>query len=111
MRISPGAAAVWSLAATLTASPTTIASPGPPVPTTTEPVLMPVLASSETPRSSSRRTFSRSSASRISAAARTARRASSSWTTGTPNTAITASPMYFSTVPPWRSMTSRMLAK
>jgi len=43
---------------------------------------------------------------RISAAARTARRASSSWTAGTPKTAITASPMNFSTVPPWRSRIS-----
>ena len=33
----------------------------------------------------------------------TARRASSSCTPGTPKTAITASPMNFSTVPPWRS--------
>ena len=40
------------------------------------------------------------SASRISAAARHARSASSSCATGTPNTAITASPMNFSTVPP-----------
>ena len=37
---------------------------------------------------------------RISAAARTARSASSSRTVGTPKTAITASPMNFSTVPP-----------
>ena len=42
-------------------------------------------------------------ASRISTAARTARRASSSCTAGNPNTAITASPMNFSTTPPWRS--------
>ena len=39
-------------------------------------------------------------ASRISTAARQARRASSSCNTGTPKTAITASPMNFSTVPP-----------
>jgi len=37
---------------------------------------------------------------RISPAARKARRASSSRTDGTPNTAITASPMNFSTDPP-----------
>jgi hypothetical protein len=42
-------------------------------------------------------------ASRISSAARTARSASSSCTAGTPKTAITASPMNFSTVPPWYS--------
>ena len=40
------------------------------------------------------------SASRIAAAARTARSASSSCTVGTPNTAITASPMNFSTALP-----------
>ena len=47
----------------------------------------------------------------MSAAARTARSASSSCTTGTPNTAITASPMNFSTVPPWRSMAWRIASK
>ena len=36
----------------------------------------------------------------ISSAARTARSASSSWTPGIPKTAMTASPMNFSTVPP-----------
>ena len=44
----------------------------------------------------------------MSAAARTARRASSSWAVGMPNTAMTASPMNFSTVPPWCSTTARM---
>ena len=39
------------------------------------------------------------------------RRASSSWIAGTPNTAITASPMNFSTVPPWRSSAARISAK
>ena len=39
-------------------------------------------------------------ASRILSAARTARSGSSSWATGAPKTAITASPMNFSTVPP-----------
>jgi hypothetical protein len=42
-------------------------------------------------------------ASRISTDARRPRNASSSCTTGTPNTAITASPMNFSTEPPCRS--------
>ena len=37
-------------------------------------------------------------------------RASSSRTDGTPNTAI-ASPMNFSTVPPWRSRITSMVAK
>ena len=36
----------------------------------------------------------------MTSAARTARSGSSSCATGTPNTAITASPMNFSTVPP-----------
>ena len=40
---------------------------------------------------------------RIASAARTARSGSSSCATGAPNTAITASPMNFSTVPPCRS--------
>jgi len=39
---------------------------------------------------------------RMLAADRAARSASSSWTTGTPNIAITASPMNFSTMPPYR---------
>jgi hypothetical protein len=50
-------------------------------------------------------------ASRISIAARQARRASSSCTLGTPKTAITASPMNFSTVPPCRSMISFIRSK
>ena len=45
----------------------------------------------------------RSNPSRIARAARTARSASSSRATGAPNTATTASPMNFSTVPPKRS--------
>lgn len=47
----------------------------------------------------------------ISTAARTARRASSSWATGRPKTAETASPMNFSTRPPWRSTAPRATAK
>ena len=42
-------------------------------------------------------------ASRIRTAARSARNASSSCATGTPNTATTASPMNFCTVPPYDS--------
>ncbi len=55
-----------------------------------------------TPQSRSSSSFSPARRSRISAAARTARSASSSCRTGIPNTAITASPMNFSTVPSWR---------
>jgi len=48
--------------------------------------------------------------SRIASAARTARSGSSSWETGAPKTAITASPMNFSTVPPCRSSSARSCA-
>jgi hypothetical protein len=47
----------------------------------------------------------------IANAARTARSSSSSCATGTPNTAITASPMNFSTVPPNRSISSTIASK
>jgi hypothetical protein len=47
---------------------------------------------------------------RISAAARAARSASSSWRCGRPNTATTASPMNFSTRPPCRSAAARTRA-
>jgi hypothetical protein len=57
------------------------------------------------PHRASSSAFSSSSASRASTAARAARSASSSDATGIPNTAITASPMNFSTVPPCRSST------
>ena len=45
--------------------------------------------------------------SRIARAARTARSGSSSCASGAPKSAITASPMNFSTVPPWRSNSER----
>ena len=48
----------------------------------------------------------RSTRSTISSAARTARSASSSCATGVPQTAMTASPMNFSTMPPWRCTAS-----
>ena len=44
-------------------------------------------------------------------AARTARRPSSSWASGTPKMATTASPMNFCTRPPWRSTAERISAK
>ena len=47
----------------------------------------------------------------MSSAARTARSASSSWSRGTPNTAITASPMNFSTTPPWRCTAACIASK
>ena len=98
-RISPFGAACSRRAATLTASPVTRVSPSPP--TTTSPLLIPIRASNSCA----------AIASRISAAARTARSASSSCETGMPKTAITASPTNFSTDPPWRSMIARRSSK
>ena len=99
IRISPLDAACSSRAATLTASPVTRVSPSPP--TTTSPVLIPIRASRPCA----------ATASRISAAARTARSASSSCETGIPKIAITASPTNFSTEPPCRSRISRRSSK
>jgi hypothetical protein len=87
---SLGSAACCSRAATLTASPVASRSS---VPVTTSPVLTPIRPSMP----------SCGKALRISTAARQARNASSSCTAGTPKTAITASPMNFSTEPPWCS--------
>jgi hypothetical protein len=110
-RIAPGAAACSRRAATLTASPVAKNSPPAESPATTSPVLMPVRTSSVSPRSCESSSFRPASASRISAAARTARRAPSSCSSGIPKTAIIASPMNFSTVPPWRSNTVRISSK
>ena len=96
-RISPAPAACSSRAATLTASPVTSVSPSP---ATTAPVLTPIRASSP----------SSCTTSRNSTAARVARSASSSVATGIPNTAITASPTNFSTLPPCRSSTPRAVS-
>ena len=49
--------------------------------------------------------------SRSSSAAASARSASSPCAAGSPNTAMSASPMNFSIVPPWLSTTSRPIAK
>jgi hypothetical protein len=95
---SPGSAACSNRAATLTASPVASRSS---VPVSTSPVLTPIRPS----------TPSSGNASRISTAARHALSASSSCATGTPNTAITASPMNFSTVPPCDSTISFIRSK
>ena len=58
----------------------------------------------------SRLAFRSTSRARIASAARSARAGSSSCAFGTPNTAITASPMYFSTVPPCASISPRTAA-
>ena len=91
-RTVPGAAAVWSREAVLTRSPATIPWSLAPIVTAASPVSTPERAWTPGPRSRTASTSSR--------AARTARSASSSWATGAPQTAMTASPMNFSTVPP-----------
>ena len=93
----PGVAALWTREAELTVSPSTMPSATLPMVTATSPVTTPPRASSPS------RPASRPSAGTnetISNAARTARSASSSFAVGAPQTAITASPMNFSTVPP-----------
>ena len=105
-RISPGAAACSSRAATLTASPVARVCP---LPTTTSPVLTPVRSASSDaelvePSSGEARRGSRRPPARP--AARRPRAAC-----GMPKTAITASPMNFSTVPPWRSTTAAHLVE
>ena len=61
-------------------------------------------------RRCARRRSDSAATSRIASAARTARSGSSSCATGAPKTAMTASPMNFSTVPPWRSSSCRSRA-
>ena len=102
--IPPAGAANCSRDAVFTTSPVTIPSPSSgraPSATTASPVLIPTRTCSDRAGSSA---FSSSIASRTRNPARTARSASSSCATGAPNTAITASPMNFSTVPPKRSI-------
>src|SRR5262245_897416 len=111
IRISPGSAACSRRAATLTVSPVTNDWPDEGSPAMTSPVLTPVRICSRAPQSRSSSVFSTSRRSRICEAARTARSASSSCTVGTPNTAMTASPMNFSTVPPWLSIAERISSK
>ena len=103
---SPGPAAAWSRVARLTASPMTSGSP-PPSSTITSPVATPMRTSIAGPPASSRS----ATASCMAAAALTARRASSSRTTGTPKVATTASPMNFCTSPWWRSSTALVRSK
>ncbi len=47
----------------------------------------------------------------MSSAARAARNASSSCEIGIPNAAMTESPAYFSTVPPWRTIAADTVSK
>src|SRR3954469_23700471 len=110
IRISPTPAACSRRAATFTASPAASVPSAAPV-TTTSPVLIPTRMWTRVSIAPSSSTLRSPRASLSSAAARTARSASSSRMFGIPNTAITASPMNFSTVPPWRSMTPRIASQ
>ena len=100
----PTGAADWRRAAVFTTSPVTIPSPRSgraPSETTVSPVVTAARTAISSPSSRSS-----SMVPRIRSAARTARSASSSCATGAPKTAMTASPMNFSTVPPKRSMSA-----
>ncbi len=98
-----GAAAPWRRLAMLTMSPVTMPWFVAPSVTAASPVWIPARTSSPGPIARTATTRSR--------AARTARSASSSRAIGAPQSAITASPMNFSTVPPYRSMISRTVSK
>ncbi len=88
----PGAAAAWSRLAVFTRSPATMPCPIAPSVTAASPVRTPARAPMPGPRFGT--------VSTRSSAARTARSASSSCAVGVPHTAMTASPMNFSTAPP-----------
>ena len=104
----PGPAAACTRAAVFTASPATMPSLVAPKVTATSPVTTPARAARPgTPASVPR---SPTAATR-SSAARTARSASPSAAAGVPHTAITASPMNFSTTPPYRPITVRARSK
>ena len=102
-RTDPGSATDWSLDAVLTRSPATMPWFVAPSVTAASPVRMPARAWIPGPRPRTASTRSR--------AARTLRSASSSCAVGAPHTAMTASPMNFSTVPPYRVMTSAARSK
>ena len=96
----------------LTTSPVTIGSPEAASPAaSTSPVLTPIRICNVSPWVASSSVLTSSSRRRMRIAARSALAGSSSWADGTPNAAITASPMNFSTVPPSASISSRMPPK
>jgi len=97
--ISPGTAVCCSRAATFTASPVTRKSRPGSRAAITSPVLTPI----RNPRAAV--APSAATASRSATAALSARSGSSSWARGTPKTAMTASPMNFSSVPPRSAIT------
>ena len=93
----PGSETACAREAVFTASPATIPSPTAPNVTATSPVTTPARAASPgTPASAP----TSGTAATRSSAARTARSASPSAAIGVPHTAMTASPMNFSTTPP-----------
>ena len=96
-RTPPGSATAWMREAVFTRSPATMPSDCAPMVTAASPVSTPTRARRPSVPTSAP---SASTAAARSIAARTARSASSSIATGAPHTAITASPMNFSTVPP-----------
>ena len=104
----PGPAAACTRAAVFTASPATIPSPTAPSVTATSPVTTPARAARPAAPASDP---SAATAATRSSAARIARSASPSVATGVPHTAITASPMNFSTTPPYRPITVRAMSK
>jgi len=108
VRTCPGSAVACTRAAVFTASPATMPSPTAPSVTATSPVTTPARAAS--PVASASAPSCPTVATR-SSAARTGRSASPSVAAGVPQTAITASPMNFSTTPPYRPMTVRAAAK
>ena len=106
-----GPAACSRRAAVFTVSPVTRRWAVAASPVTTSPVLTPVRFVSRTPKSRSSSSLSAARAACVSYAARTARSASSSWIRGSPKTAMMASPMNFSIVPPCRRSASVMASK
>ena len=104
----PGAAAACTREAVFTASPATMPSPTAPSETATSPVTTPARAARPGSPDSAP---SWATAATRSSPDRTARSASPSAATGVPHTAITASPMNFSTTPPYRVITVRATPK
>ena len=100
-RIPFTGAAAWRRAAVLTTSPEAIPSPASGR-ASSRISASPVVTAIRTCASSLPRAHSR-----IASAALTARSGSSSCATGAPKSAMTASPMNFSTVPPWCSSSER----
>src|SRR6266511_2867565 len=107
-RTVPGSASACTRDAVLTRSPATIPWPSAPSVTAASPVSTPMRGFNRPEPTVSPRVRT---ACTSSIAARTARSASSSWATGVPHTAMTASPMNFSTVPPYRAMSRRHVSK